>query len=339
MSSIVKSLVGRIGSGRFLSLILFGLMATGLFAQNGALKVTSFPSGANVAVDGINTGKTTPMSLSLAMGDHTVVVSIPNSGWNPDTRIVTIASGNNDLSVTLLPTLTVGPPGQKGDKGDKGYKGDTGAQGTPGAKGDKGDPGAQGLPGDKGDPGPQGPTGPQGPAGVGPGFRGIQEFSVGQNSPSVNYAWTAPDGVTHVLVEMWGGGAGGGARPGGGGGYSRSLIEVTPGTIYTITVGGGGNSAVPFQHDAQDGSDSSISLAGQTLIFAGGGGDGVFTVGGGRTDSSAAISRPGGDAEFSLAAGSSAFGANFCPGPLAEKTGRGGDILQGGYPGYVLLTW
>jgi len=57
-------------------------------AQNGALKVTSFPSGAAVAVDGVSTGKVTPMSVNLAVGDHTVTVTIPNSGWQADTRSV-----------------------------------------------------------------------------------------------------------------------------------------------------------------------------------------------------------------------------------------------------------
>jgi hypothetical protein len=94
-------------------------------AQNGSLKVTSFPTGANVSVDGVDTGKVTPMSNSLAVGDHTVVVSIPNSGWNPDTRTVTIVSGNNDLSVTLLPMLTTGPQGPQGPKGDAGSQGPT----------------------------------------------------------------------------------------------------------------------------------------------------------------------------------------------------------------------
>ena len=360
MSSIVKSCIGRIGSRRFVSLILFGLMATCLFAQNGALKVTSFPSGAHVIVDGIDTGKTTPMSVSLAVGDHTVVVSIPNSGWSPDSRIVTIASGNNDLSVTLLPALTVGPQGPKGDKGDKG---DTGAQGPPGAKGDKGDTGttgaqgpkgdkgdkgdpgangAQGLPGDTGPHGPQGPQGPQGPAGVGAGFRGMQEFKA-PGSPTSTFAWRAPADVTHVLVEMWGGGGGGGVpftEGGGGGAYSRSVVEVTPDTVYAITVGGGGLSAVPFQRDAQNGGDSSMSLGSVTLISAGGGlagGAGGF---GGSRDPSAAISRDGGSACCAGGInGAVAFGANFSPGPDAEKTGRGGDILQGGYSGYVLLTW
>ena len=96
-------------------------------AQTGVLKVTSFPSGATVKIDGVDTGKTTPMSTGLSIGDHSVVVSIPNSGWNPDTRTVTIVSGNNDLSVTLLPILTVGP---QGPQGPQGVKGDTGAQGN-----------------------------------------------------------------------------------------------------------------------------------------------------------------------------------------------------------------
>jgi PEGA domain/Collagen triple helix repeat (20 copies) len=108
---------------------------------SGSLKVTSFPSGAQVWVDGVNTGKVTPMSISLTEGDHTVLVQIPNSGWNPDTRTVTIVAGNNDLSVTLLPTLTTGPQGPKGDKGDKG---DQGAQGEKGEKGDAGQPGKPG---------------------------------------------------------------------------------------------------------------------------------------------------------------------------------------------------
>jgi hypothetical protein len=101
------------------------------------------------------------MSISLSEGDHTVTVQIPNSGWNPDTRTVTIVAGNNDLSVTLLPTVTTGPPGAQGPKGDKGDPG------MPGVKGDQGDPGPtgdKGDRGDKGDVGARGETGPTGPA-------------------------------------------------------------------------------------------------------------------------------------------------------------------------------
>jgi hypothetical protein len=100
------------------------------------LKVSSFPSGAQVSIDGVNTGKVTPMNVSLSEGDHSVTVAIPGSGWNPDTRTVTIVSGNNDLSVTLLPIPTPGPPGPKGDKGDQGIQGPQGNPGTNGTRAD-----------------------------------------------------------------------------------------------------------------------------------------------------------------------------------------------------------
>ena len=62
--------------------------------------------------------------------------------------------------------------------------------------------------------------------------------------------WTAPAGVTRVLVQICGGGAGGAfsGQPsvtpacGGGGscGYQSYLATVSPGTGYTISIGGGG---------------------------------------------------------------------------------------------------
>jgi hypothetical protein len=99
------------------------------------LKVSSFPSGAQVIVDGVNTGKVTPMNISLPEGDHVVTVQIPGSGWNPDTRTVTIVAGNNDLSVTLLPTPSPGPPGPPGPPGATGATGATGPQGPQGPSG------------------------------------------------------------------------------------------------------------------------------------------------------------------------------------------------------------
>ena len=60
--------------------------------------------------------------------------------------------------------------------------------------------------------------------------------------------WTAPSGVTSVVVEVWGGGGGGGGNAatsdggggGGGGGYSRDTLTVTPGNNYAYSVGAGG---------------------------------------------------------------------------------------------------
>jgi hypothetical protein len=159
---------------RYVAIVILTVSLTGVVlaqTSNGSLKVTSFPSGANVSIDGVDTGKVTPMSTSVAVGDHTVVVSIPNSGWNPDTRTVTVVSGNNDLSVTLLPTLSIGPqgpPGAAGATGPQGPKGDIGPQGPQGPtgpQGAQGPPGPQGAQGQQGPPGPQGDQGPAGPAG------------------------------------------------------------------------------------------------------------------------------------------------------------------------------
>src|SRR5688572_663881 len=102
-------------------LLVIGVIPVAARAQgNGSLKITSYPSGAIVVIDGIDTGKVTPTSVNISLGDHTVTVSLPDSGWNPDTRTVTIVSGNNDLSITLLPTLTVGPQGAQGSPGATG---------------------------------------------------------------------------------------------------------------------------------------------------------------------------------------------------------------------------
>jgi hypothetical protein len=324
----------RILTALFVTVLALLVRPAGVQAQScpgsgsGSLKITSFPSGASVSVDGVNTGKTTPMSIALSADYHSVVVSIPNLGWMPDSRTVCIVSGNNDLSVTLLPTLTVGPPGPKGDKGDKGDRGDPGPPGLQGSKGDTG------APGDPGQTGPQGPPGPQGPAGVGAGFSGMQEFT----NP-ISYAWKAPDGITHVLVEMWGGGSGGAFdSAGAGGSYSRSIITVVPGTVYTITVGeGGGGGSVTSS--PQPGGDSSVSLNGADIIFASGG----RSASGRGVDPNAAISHtsippPIGGGLHSGNPTQSAFGASFCPN--GDFTGMGGDALFGqGQPGYVLLTW
>jgi hypothetical protein len=149
------------------------LMAGGARAGggHGRLKVTSFPTAAHVSVDGADTGKVTPMSISLPVGKHTVAVSMPNSGWNSDTRTVEVDEGNNDLNVTLLPNLAagaIGPRGPVGPAGPQGPKGDTGATGPAGPVGPVGPQGSTGPQGSKGDTGavgPTGPTGSQGPAG------------------------------------------------------------------------------------------------------------------------------------------------------------------------------
>src|SRR5688572_16057318 len=131
-------------------------------ATNGSLKVTSFPAGAKVSVDGVDTGKTTPMSISLSVGSHLVRVEIPSSGWAPAQSTVTIVEGVNEVSVTLLPAVTQGPAGPSGPAGPQG------PEGPPGATGPQGQPGLQGLQGPAGPSGPEGSAGPPG-AGLGTG--------------------------------------------------------------------------------------------------------------------------------------------------------------------------
>src|SRR3954471_5592432 len=166
------------------------LLSAALHAQN--LSVDSFPAGANVSVDGVDTGNVTPMKTKISVGAHTVTVFIPNSGWAVNSQRVTIQPGPNSLSVSLLPILTVGPQGPAGPAGatgpqgpqgvqgptgltgatgaagPQGVKGDTGATvatGTQGPKGDTGATGAAGAQGLKGVTGAQGPQGATGPAG------------------------------------------------------------------------------------------------------------------------------------------------------------------------------
>jgi type VI secretion system VgrG family protein len=77
-------------------------------ASQGLLKVSSFPSGAEVLVDGVSTGRETPALLLLSTGAHDVAVRRVGSDWEPQTRAITITRGRNDLDVTLVPVLTEG---------------------------------------------------------------------------------------------------------------------------------------------------------------------------------------------------------------------------------------
>lgn len=90
--------------------------------------------------------------------------------------------------------------------------------------------------------------------------------------------WTAPTGVTSIQVECYGGGGGGGngsslngGAGGGGGAYAaRVAVPVTPGNIYTITVGTGGSPQV-------NGNDTTFVGDSSVTVTAKGGGAGVTT--------------------------------------------------------------
>jgi hypothetical protein len=90
--------------------------------------------------------------------------------------------------------------------------------------------------------------------------------------------WQCPTGITEVEVECWAGGGGGGATDdysgsaaggGGGGAYSKKTITVVPDTIYTVTVGRGGDGGVDGNLNGQDGEDSWFSTS-STILAKGG---------------------------------------------------------------------
>ncbi|MBK8340479.1 MAG: hypothetical protein IPK99_11020 [Flavobacteriales bacterium] len=83
--------------------------------------------------------------------------------------------------------------------------------------------------------------------------------------------FNTPAGVNKVVVECWGGGGRGASRTtngqgggGGGGAYSRSVVNVTPLTSYTVTVGTGSTSG------AVAGGDSWFNTAGTVMAKGGG---------------------------------------------------------------------
>jgi hypothetical protein len=137
-------------------------------SHNAKLKVTSFPPGAHVSIDGEEMRKVTPMTADLQVGQHQVRVFARGSGWNADTQTVQLISGDNELDVTLIPTVTVGPPGPQGPAGFAGAPGPPGPAGANGSQGPAGASGPVGASGAQGSAGPTGPTGPQGPPGAVP---------------------------------------------------------------------------------------------------------------------------------------------------------------------------
>src|SRR5437667_32798 len=266
-----------------------------LRADGGALKVTSFPSGANVFVDGVDTGKITPMTVSVPLSTHTITVSFgsiscqdPASlGWTPATHTMEVVQGTNFLSVTLLPCLTVGPQGPAGPQGLPGLPGtaatvtvDTTTTVAPGSNANVTDTGTANaavlnftIP--QGVPGPQGPSGPTGP--TGPGLTSRREF---RDSGT----FTVPPGITRLSVELYGaGGAGSGlASPcfsgagGGSGAYSSTILPVHGGQLLTITVGLGGAPGSAGASPGVNGGDTQVLDASGTPLAVAHGGSGVL---------------------------------------------------------------
>ena len=186
------------------------------------------------------------------------------------------------------------------------------------------------------------------PKAGGGGLSGLREFTA-------SGSFVPPAGVSHVLVEAWGGGGGGGLESGctlggggGSGGYVRGVVSVIPGQAYDVSVGMGGPPST-------SGGASGLSSQGVALISADGGGGASLSTGGagGQGDPAGGILRAG-------AAGTDGFQDPMCgfgttpPGgtPVqgsvtignrssggAGASGFNGNTPHPGEPGDVILIW
>jgi hypothetical protein len=269
-----------------------------------------------------------------------------------------------------------GPAGPAGLAGSPGPPGPAGAAGPPGPAGPRGTPGPAGSAGATGPAGPASAAGPGAPAPA-PAARAAAPASGGLLEFRTSGSWTAPPGVTHVLVEAWGagGGGGGGAIPGGGGGgggagaYQRRVVAVAPGAAYRVVSGGGGAGGAP---GAPGGAAADTELqtdGGATLVAARGGRGGAAATqvdvpgaggAGGRAEPGPGIGREGGAGGAGAACPPAPLNPSTCltPGrggaagtpvrgsldPPAGTAGgggggEGGRAGQRGGPGYVILQW
>jgi hypothetical protein len=254
-----------------------------------------------------------------------------------------------------------------------------GAFGPPGPAGPAGEPGLAGPPGAAGPAGPPGPPGPPGAVESPAAGSAVAAGTIGGlREYRASSVWTAPPGVTRVLVEAWGAGGAGGAsapvnRGGGGGGgggagsYERVVLAVVPGTTYDLVVGDGGQ---PDPSGGGDGRDTQLrdattgtvlltvrpGQAGRPAPIDGGGGTGGS---GGQRDTILGIGRDGGDggpgeacrpsplSATCLTPGRGGSGGGVArgslePPPRTGVGGAGGEAGHSGFPGgpgYVILLW
>lgn len=162
--------------------------------------------------------------------------------------------------------------------------------------------------------------------------------------------WTAPVGVTSLVVETWGGGGGGGGADvggnfggngGGGGGYSRKLVAVTPGNVYTVTVGAAGSGVGDVTTSGGDGNLNVISRGGGGGSSGGtsaNGNDGAMPAGAGGVGGAAPV---GGGAGGSGGNHSQVGVDGFSPGGGGGGGGGNGSGYAGGTGanGKIILDW
>ena len=163
--------------------------------------------------------------------------------------------------------------------------------------------------------------------------------------------WTAPTGVTQVLVQVWGGGGGGGtgtsgtvAEGGGGGGaFSSGLVTVSPGTGYPAVVGAGGannGSTTTNGGDSYFSSTTTVMAKGGTTVAnnyttgaTGGQSSAGYPTTGGIRRSSGGTGGSGSGANAGAGGGSAGAGSNGGSGGTGATVGIAGTGTPGGAAG------
>ena len=164
---------------------------------------------------------------------------------------------------------------------------------------------------------------------------------------------TVPSGATTLVIKSWGGGGGGGGRitgqagGGGGGGFIIKTISVSPGTLYSYTVGNGGNrGGVSPNSNGTSGENSTVTV-GASYVGGGGGAGNVIASGSGGTtsgngdsgseDGTAGVGGAGGNA------GGQSYGGGTGGDPPSPPGGGGdGGADSAGVPGAagrIILSW
>mgnify|MGYP000399697269 CR=1 FL=1 len=160
--------------------------------------------------------------------------------------------------------------------------------------------------------------------------------------------FVTPPGVTRIRVRVWGAGGSGGvscvtanlrlAAGGGGGGHGIKVIDTTPGTSYTVTVGAGG-AAVAGSGTVSGNAGGTSSFG--TAVTCTGGGAGVAN----STSSTAPLTAAGGaggtstggDVNYSGGAGGLCTSTQLQGGgftrSIASGGGSSGSIFGNGYAG------
>lgn len=147
-----------------------------------------------------------------------------------------------------------------------------------------------------------------------------------------SFNWTVPSGVSTVKVKVWGAGGGGIGYGGGGGAFSESVISVSAGTVYHLTVGSG--TAGPGGSSQFNPTGGSFVSGSPTIIAGGGaqGNGGSTNVGG--TASGGMLNLPGGHGGgVSSEGGASPMGGAGGIGGGGVLAGQNGQFPGGGGAG------